>query len=434
MHFLTNGEVMVCPASQSSASRGLTGERWSSGSSLAELRNSGILKKVRAEMLEGRLPEEFCSRCLAEENAGLESWRLKNEGSFKASDEDLVAGTQADGSLKETAPLLQQLSFRLSNRCNLKCRMCHPSSSRALYEEWSALESPRFRVGSDKVRLVRQGEILTEELSPFSWFDGFFEVFKKEPQTFLNVEIFQFSGGEPLMDRNHLELLKLLIARNRAEHITLEYASNLTILPREVLKCWKHFKKVRVSVSWDGRKNAQEYIRFPLRYDSFVKNVERLDQAEGNFDLWVNSTISLLNVWDYPLFLREFLERGFRRYNIVDEGKRGRFFPSFHILRKPEFLSLDRISPSGKQLLQSHYAESLPGIKEVLRRRDLHVEDLDADFNGILNSVGASPAEEESSLKELRRQDTFRKMSYRDYVPELDRLISGRETEVECAK
>nr|HRO68453.1 hypothetical protein [Pseudobdellovibrionaceae bacterium] len=261
--------------------------------------------------------------------------------------------------------------------------------------------------------------------SPFSWFDDFFENVKSEPAVLSEIGFIHFSGGEPLLEKNHLAFLRELIGRGRASHLVLDYTSNLTVLPEAVLKAWAHFKKVRISVSWDGRKAAQEYIRFPLRYERFLDHVRMLDEADGPFELWINSTVSVLNVWDYPLFLREFLSRGFRRYNVLESPEGPRFYPSFHILRKPEIFSLDRVTASGKERLEAHYRENLPLIEAAIKERGWRSEDLASSLRGVIDSIRPSLQEEGEDLNEtLRKKDRFRKMNHRDFIPELEMLVA----------
>lgn len=414
---------MVCPASQSSPSKGLTGDRWKTDQSIGAVRNGEVLRKVRQSMLAGRLPEEVCSRCLSEERAGLPSWRMKTEATFKATDEELRTATGEDGGIEVERLPLQQLSLRLSNKCNLQCQMCHPSSSRALYEEWVALEKPRFGVGGEKVELIETESGWREKNSPFSWFDDFFARMKAEPGVLREIGFIHFSGGEPLLETNHLAFLEELIRQGRAPHLTLDYTSNLTVLPEAVLKAWTRFGKVRVSVSWDGRRSAQEYIRFPMKYERFLRNVRRLDEAEGPFELWVNSTISILNVWDYPLFLREFMEHGFRRYNVLLFKEGPRFYPSFHVLRKPEIFSLDRISAAGKERLRAHYQEQRGALEGALRARGWSSEELGSSLQGVIDSIRPSSTGEGDLRETLRNRDRFRKMKYQDFIPELEFLM-----------
>lgn len=426
LHFLTNGELMVCPASQSSPRRGLTGERWSAGTDPQALRNAEVLKKIRREMLAGNLPEEFCSRCLAEERAGLMSSRMKKGITLKRREETLLAATAVDGTLDTAAVPLEQLSLRMNNKCNLQCQMCHPSSSTALYREWLATEGPRFAVGGGKVSLTLKEGAIVAGGADFKWFESLFAAIRGNPAIIAGVDFIHFSGGEPLLEPRHTEFLRFLVEQRRAGAMTLDYTTNLTVLPDEVLELWRNFARVRICVSWDGRRKAQEYIRFPIRQEKFLRNVRRLDEAEGPFELWADTTVSLLNVWDYPLFLREFLESSFRRLNVDPQYEGRRFYPSFHLLRKPDIFSLDLISPSGKIKLERHYEGLLPELARAVKARFPASEDPSPALRGILESI--RPQRDGSGVEALRetlrKRDLFRKVDYRDFIPEIDTLIS----------
>jgi pyruvate-formate lyase-activating enzyme len=435
LHFLTNGEQMVCPASQSSPSKGLTGERWSDASGaegprMDHLRNSQKLKSLRSAMMGGDLPPEFCSRCLSEESAGLDSWRQKNASSFRYTEESLLKATSSDGEIRDLP--LQQLSLRMSNRCNLQCQMCHPNSSRSLYPEWLATESPRFAVGSDKVHLQQTEGGIHEDRPRFDWFESFFAALQADEKSLEGIDFIHFSGGEPLLERRHLEFLEYLIRIGRAPHTTLDYTSNLTVLPPKLLEIWRQFQKVRISVSWDGRRGAQEYIRFPLRYERFVENVRALDRAEGPYELWINSTISVLNVWDYPLFLKEVLMSSLQKFNVREGSGGGKFFfLSFHLLRKPDIFSLDLVSPKGRDLLVQHYEQHLPELRMLAASRFQSCEGLNELLPGLLKSISARPedpgriAQGEALWQTLSKRDAFRGCSYQRSIPELSSLVAG---------
>lgn len=69
-----------------------------------------------------------------------------------------------------------------------------------------------------------------------------------------SIEMIYIAGGEPLIQKQHYQMLEMLI-RRKGTDIKLIYDTNLTTLnfgSTSVLNLWKHFKNVHVNGSIDG--------------------------------------------------------------------------------------------------------------------------------------------------------------------------------------
>lgn len=66
------------------------------------------------------------------------------------------------------------------------------------------------------------------------------------------------SGGEPLINRGHQEILQHLIEKGESQNIKIEYNTNLSVIPPKLIELWSHFKKVKLFVSLDGIGDLQE--------------------------------------------------------------------------------------------------------------------------------------------------------------------------------
>ena len=92
-------------------------------------------------------------------------------------------------------------------------------------------------------------------------------------------------GGEPLLIHQHYDFLNELVERGRAPFVTLEYNTNLSIVPEKALKLWEHFKKVKLGVSLDGVGPINDYIRHPSKWSVMERNLLKIDKAPGNIDV-----------------------------------------------------------------------------------------------------------------------------------------------------
>ena len=76
--------------------------------------------------------------------------------------------------------------------------------------------------------------------------------------TFPNVQRISFIGGEPTISDEHIEFLKMLIAKGTNKNIGLSYVTNLTGVTEELLELWDKFYRVHISVSIDGFDKVNE--------------------------------------------------------------------------------------------------------------------------------------------------------------------------------
>jgi len=126
---------------------------------------------------------------------------------------------------------------------------------------------------------------------------------------FSTVKEFHFWGGEPLLTDTHLKFL------NRIENpsdVVIRYTTNGSIFPdNDVLKLWEKFKEVKIGLSADGIGDRFHYIRWPLKWDKWARNVIRFrDEAPSNVDYHINCCVIPLNAL-YILELVEWLDNNF---------------------------------------------------------------------------------------------------------------------------
>src|SRR5210317_192620 len=138
-----NGDYRMCV--QSAANRKVRGVCKDSNdkimriedTSLADARNSEIMKETRRDMIAGKR-SEHCVRCNKEDDSGSQSrrWVDMNRYWNEFDVDDAIANTKEDGTIDTKEYPLLDLDIRMDNTCNLKCRMCGPTESHQWYTEW----------------------------------------------------------------------------------------------------------------------------------------------------------------------------------------------------------------------------------------------------------------------------------------------------------
>jgi MoaA/NifB/PqqE/SkfB family radical SAM enzyme len=251
--------------------------------------NNPLHKEVRQFMIEDRR-HPSCKKCWEIEDQGQVSWRQWFNRSFQTDNEldDWLAKCEPDGTIKNLEFLYLEITF--GNRCNLKCVMCNGYNSTLFLKE--------------EFETKQIDETTYKRLIKLDWFDDT-AVFEKLYGFIANVQRIHIVGGEPLIIE-HQDFLKKLIELDVAKNIIISYNSNLTKLPREILECWKKFKRVYLCVSVDAYAELNEFIRFPMKWDKLIANLHTVDQIakdQDNITIQIHSTFSSLNIQNFVQYL-----------------------------------------------------------------------------------------------------------------------------------
>lgn len=389
-----NGDYRVCCHANTAPGRGLLrnddGALNASGTTLDEARNSETLKGIRRTMLAGEWPES-CVRCHREEAAGMTSKRQYSARSLPDGYDETWARsvTRPDGEIDLGASPLVDLDVRFGNKCNLACRMCGPSDS-SLWE-------------NDFRKLGRSLPATT-----FDWHEkeNFWNSLENRSDDLRHLYIV---GGEPLLIERHYEFLQLLVDTDRAAGITLEYNTNLTILPERILALWGRFAKVRLGVSLDGVFGVNDYIRSPSRFENVARNLEKIDRAEGRFQIWLACTVSIYNLHHLVDFMRWVHDKRFERIGTTP----GKEFFVPHPVHQPEHLNIQALPDEIKRSYENHLRTDLDrflaedGLSKSEKARAQEIVDR---YIGFMNARSLSGQwsfflEETRKIDRLRGQD-----------------------------
>ena len=203
---------------------------------------------------------------------------------------------------------IQYLDFRNTNECNLKCRYCGPHFS----NKWA--EELEIRPATKKHKITT---------------DSFLSK---------NISHIYYTGGEPMMNGDHWQLLEQLVEKNYAKTITLDYNTNLTVLQyknKNISQLWKQFKKVNLRVSIDAIGKPLEYIRSGSNWTSIEKNMQMALEME-NVNLSLSPVITILNIW--------WIDK------LYDYAQQRNIKINADILHGPDYLAVDVIPDDLKKL------------------------------------------------------------------------------------
>lgn len=102
------------------------------------------------------------------------------------------------------------------------------------------------------------------------------------------------NGGEPSASKNYRDILKNLPANIKSIRIN----TNCSIVIEEIEKLIQKGIQVTVTVSLDGIEEVHDYIRWPVKWNNFYKNLLHYKSMD-NLDLNTWTTVSALNIHNF---------------------------------------------------------------------------------------------------------------------------------------
>jgi len=291
--------------------------------SSSQFRGTETFVDLQQQMLQGQYPMGCCD-CWEKEQQGLTSYR-ENYGS--------------DPSQRDR---IRYLDIRNDNTCNLTCRICSPKFSSSWTKLVGKLEFEKFNI-----------ESMLEEIS----IGGLTEIY--------------FTGGEPMMNKDHWLLLNRLIDNGQSKNISLRYNTNLSLLSYQgtsVLDLWHQFKQINIYASLEAIGDVGSYIRSGLNWHRANNNIDALlefRRQKINTEISVFCTLGLMNIW----FLQD----------LVDWCSERSISLNLSVLEGPDFLSLSTLPNELRDI-----------VPHVVFAKDSHQHHNQQVFDIAINTIGNS--------------------------------------------
>jgi MoaA/NifB/PqqE/SkfB family radical SAM enzyme len=352
---------------------------------LEEIYRDAPMRVLRDDMLNER-PNPTCGRCYEQEESGFFSGRKsanKHHGHHvKRIDDDKFQMTYWD--------------IRFSNLCNLSCRSCGHIFSSNWHKDQAVLAGGTWSQTNPVLNYAGRTETdIWEQLIPHLDY----------------VEQIYFAGGEPLMMKEHYNILDELERRGRFD-VRLIYNTNFThvrLKDRTVFDYWKRFKSVAVGASLDAQGPRAEYIRKGTDWATIEANRARMMEVCPQVDFYISPTLSILNALHLPDFHRDWVEQGLIKPQDLN----------VNILQDPAYLRIDIAPTDYKQKLVKRYQEHLEWLRpqDPLQRATVGFESA-IRFLQATDNTGLIP----KFWKKTCELDNIRNENVLDTIPELAAL------------
>lgn len=190
--------------------------------------------------------------------------------------------------------------LRLSNRCNMGCRMCLPQSSSKLFVEFRKHREQLTKY--DRTNL----EITEQEMSQNGYLsdsDRFIEDFLKHAK---DMKVIELHGGEPTIEPGFWKLLNGLIEDGSAAQIKVVIHTNILKLNREHIDILSQFKGGKFLASIDSVGEENDFLRYPSKWRDVEKNISLFAELPDSWQKIIHQTISAYQCCSVHKFLQYF--------------------------------------------------------------------------------------------------------------------------------
>ena len=307
---------------------------WSDIASLDDFYlNCEEFTNIRAS-LDAGIEHDACRNCWVDEHLYGTSMRTNNA---YYSDNDASFG-------------IKHVDLRLSNKCNLQCKMCNPHDSSQLAQlainvnEYDILHPLYNRIPKDE---SFDNSVLLNHILQLPY-----------------LETIRFAGGEPFIMPEVLDFLVTLI-RNGKTDVSIEFITNCTSTTSKLVSILEQFKKVSMICSIDGIDDTIEYQRYPAKWSIIEHSFKRLYDSKLH-SICIAPCVGMLNYLTLDKLLKwavqfpkanisynEIYEPTFLNFRYIPTSVRSQFYDSF------SSIDLTNASPKWQQFKNSIMYETL---------------------------------------------------------------------------
>jgi len=362
-------------------------EKSSPTSNLKELWNQEEFQELRDQFMKGERPSG-CSICWQEEDSGVKSLRQ-----VITTDRFEVPENVIFDLIPSSSPVY--LDFKLSNICNLKCRICNPFLSSQWIKEYKDL---KLAEGSYWKYTQNSQERLFANPDNES-------ILKEWAKNVFNVE---FYGGEPLLQQEHRDILTLLSTYGNPQDTELFYNTNGTIFEEDFFDHWRKFRRVRINFSIDDVSDRFEYQRKNAKWNEVLGNIKKFKEYSIKYNVksefTIYCTIGILNVFYIPEFLETITE--------VDVPV------WFNLVHWPFHFAIKNLPPDVKDYIQLKL-ETIDTGKFITHTDSISLKSVIQ----FMTDNESNLEEFATCLKTINLHDEYRKESFEKTFPELFELI-----------
>ena len=303
--------------------------------SLEDVWNSDEFNKLRKSFIDGEYIEE-CNWCYDEEESGIVSYREKLNKKYP----------NTINLINDNISSPKMLDLKLSNSCNLKCRICSAKASSTILAEFEKFGE----VFEDKKYWLSNKIIGTDNENNFT------------KNWLRNLDRLELTGGEPLQSKENKKLIDIVCSSEYVNNIDILITTNTTVFSPRLNKQLKKFKSCTISMSIDDIDERFEFSRKNAKWETAKRNIINYNKL---FMCSIYCTISNYNV--------------FYLNDIIKFANDHNIRITFGVLHEDEYNSIKYLNTKTKNMLFNKYIDN-PYISNILNIMLSHNTDLTLEF------------------------------------------------------
>jgi organic radical activating enzyme len=297
---------------------------------MPSLFNNVKMSQLRNDIKHGRRHKD-CKNCWEIEDLGNVSMRKLFINKFsRQCDQEWVDN-----------PKIRDLTISPSNLCNFKCRICSPETSSKI-----AVEELKFSTDQkEQQKLKKIISILTQNNRTV---EQIFEITS-------DLQFLHVLGGEPFLWPELDELVSKLVDTGLAKNIQIEFNTNGSVFPAQIVEKLLEFKSVGIVISIDDIGDRFELQRGG-NWNQVLQNILAFSQLKSsNFVVKIFPTVNIQNL----LYLDQLAE--FCRSNDLDIV--------WWFLENPECLCIDFVTSTTKDIVFKKYINHPDAELQAIAKR-----------------------------------------------------------------
>lgn len=363
--------------------------------SLDEIFFSDTFKNLRTDLKNG-VRNSLCNYCWELEDKTGHSPRLT---ALKNTESNYL--TQQEENLK-----IKKLDLLTDENCNLRCRMCTPTSSNSLRIDVASIVNKKLPL----LQNWHKNTINYSMQDPKGSIT-FFNIGEKYVDEIISMsdslEEIKFTGGEPTISSTFWKIIDNINNPNINIHLT----TNGTKFNNKLLNTLDKFNKKHFTISIDGIDETYNYVRFPFTWNKLQNNLQKLCQSQHdkNTSIHFCSVLTSYNILNLHILV-QYIENLSTNFNCNIQWK---CIPDPH----PTNSAFDV-----KYLPKYILTKALNNLLEVKKTATVSKNALTKCINYIAYCI-VNPIDYDTKLskqslfvKELKTLDITRNQSYADYL------------------
>jgi len=343
--------------------------------------NSQGRKNLIKDFLDGKKPTQ-CRECWVEEELNVPSYRSHML--------DVIPKSTIEQSLNDENIYPKSLDIKVSNLCNMKCRICGPGASSLIAKEYlkhGELGKEDYEFFKSKAEILTDVNISTIK----SWLPS--------------IERLEITGGESFINSQMYDLLELCVETNSAKHIVFHTNTNGTIFSEKLNKIFKEFKSISIGFSIDDIGDRFEYQRDGGDWNKVKENLSNYQKLDLPKEFFINCTVSFLNIYYMPEF--------------INWCNKNNWHMGFNILFLPPHNHIGNLPHRVKDKIIEKYEE----FPELLTNEPHNIDKLPKliDMMNLVEVVDNTLFNK--AWNEIKKVDGRRNQKYSDSHPEFYKII-----------